>query len=126
MCRADIGTPYDQHRNAAGAVSSTHSEVLVVPTVARAVGTPSHSSAALSWTRRTPTCAGNDPDMLFLVCMLYPLTLALLYGAASAHHAPVEGLEWLRAAILLLFLPILGKCLAHLLIAPWYGLVERL
>ena len=64
--------------------------------------------------------------MLFLVCALYPLTLALLYGAAVAHNASVEGLEWLRAAILLLFLPILGKYLAHLAIAPWYGLVERL
>jgi len=61
---------------------------------------------------------------IFIV-LLYVPTSAILYLAVTSNYKPTESFTLVRLIILILFVPIIFKYVLHLLIAPWYSVVEN-
>ncbi|MBI2646903.1 glycosyltransferase [Candidatus Woesearchaeota archaeon] len=65
----------------------------------------------------------NTVNMAFLFSF-YMLTALVFYFAAFKNYTPMDEFFSIRLVILLLFAPIIIKYVIHLLIAPWYPIVE--
>lgn len=61
-----------------------------------------------------------------MLCLLYTISIAVLYMSSTTEYVPSEEMDGIRLAIIILLAPIFVKYLIQLCAAPFYSLVGRI
>ncbi len=68
----------------------------------------------------------SQRQFILLMAIFYSISIAVIYFAATTQTVETNALTNVRALIFVLLLPILVKYFLQLLVAPFYGLIERI